>query len=103
MFLCLQTLILRCSCLLVVLTTSLQVSVYAPVENPLTQRWVEVGTFLYFPVEEAHSVLQIADLTMLTKELLPPKEILNGLTSRGMLEMRASSELIYYPNSSALR
>lgn len=54
MFLCLQTLILRCSCLLVVLTTSLQVSVYAPVENPLTQRWVEVGTFLFFPVEEAH-------------------------------------------------
>lgn len=40
---------------------------------------------------------------MLTKELLPPKEILNGLTSRGMLEMRASSELIYYPNFSALR
>ncbi|OWZ68960.1 general transcription factor 3C polypeptide 4 [Cryptococcus neoformans Bt63] len=62
------------SCLLVILTTSLQVSVYAPVENPLTQRWVE-----------------IADLTMLTKELLPPKEILNGLSPQGMLEMRASS------------
>ncbi|KIR77247.1 general transcription factor 3C polypeptide 4 [Cryptococcus gattii EJB2] len=62
------------SCLLVVLTTSLQVSVYGPIENPLTERWTE-----------------IADLTMLTKDLLPPKEIRNGLTPRGVLEMRASS------------
>lgn len=31
---------------------------------------------------------------MLTKDLLPPKEIRNGLTHRGMLEMRASSESI---------
>lgn len=38
--------------------------------------------------------MQIADLTLLTKELLPPKEILNGLSPQGMLEMRASSELI---------
>ncbi|KIR25385.1 general transcription factor 3C polypeptide 4 [Cryptococcus deuterogattii LA55] len=58
----------------VILTTSLQVSVYGPMENPLTQRWTE-----------------IADLTMLTKDLLPPKEIRNGLTHRGMLEMRASN------------
>lgn len=54
MFLRLRTLILRCSCLLVILTTTLQVSVYAPVENPLTQRWVEVGAFLSFSVKEAH-------------------------------------------------
>lgn len=52
MFLGLWTLILRCSCLLVILTTSLQVSVYGPMENPLTQRWTEVGYFLFFfPVE----------------------------------------------------
>lgn len=46
MFLGLWTLILKCSCLLVVLTTSLQVSVYGPIENPLTERWTEVGDFL---------------------------------------------------------
>ncbi|KAK8864379.1 hypothetical protein IAR55_001627 [Kwoniella newhampshirensis] len=61
-------------CLLVVLTSVLQVSVYAPRSDPYAKQWDE-----------------IADLTVLTKDLLEPDRITNGFDERGMLEMRTTS------------
>nr|XP_031863242.1 uncharacterized protein CI109_001115 [Kwoniella shandongensis]KAA5530314.1 hypothetical protein CI109_001115 [Kwoniella shandongensis] len=60
-------------CLLVVLSSVLQVSVYAPRNDPYSKQWDE-----------------IADLTLLTKDLLAPERTSNGLDERGMMEMRTT-------------
>ncbi|WVQ99399.1 hypothetical protein IAU59_006532 [Kwoniella sp. CBS 9459] len=61
-------------CLLVVLSSSMQVSVYAPRNDPYSKQWDE-----------------IADLTALTKAHLPPQATRPELTERGMLELRTST------------
>ncbi|OCF36876.1 hypothetical protein I316_01473 [Kwoniella heveanensis BCC8398] len=61
-------------CLLVVLSSSMQVSVYAPRNDPYSKQWDE-----------------IADLTALTKALLPPQMTQPELTEQGMLELRTTA------------
>ncbi|WVR07016.1 hypothetical protein IAU60_004055 [Kwoniella sp. DSM 27419] len=60
-------------CLLVVMTSNMQVSVYAPRNDPYTKQWDE-----------------IADLTAKTKSMLPSGEAGTELTEKGMLEMRST-------------
>ncbi|WWC94150.1 hypothetical protein V866_000989 [Kwoniella sp. B9012] len=57
--------------LLVVVNSAMQVSVYAPRNDPYTKQWDE-----------------IADLTSIIRGSLPPEALSNGLSVEGMLEMR---------------
>ncbi|WVW83875.1 hypothetical protein I302_105897 [Kwoniella bestiolae CBS 10118] len=57
--------------LLVVLNTNMQVSVYAPRNDPYTKQWDE-----------------IADLTSIIWGSIPPESLVNGLTVEAMCEMR---------------
>ncbi|WVQ82341.1 hypothetical protein IAT38_004469 [Cryptococcus sp. DSM 104549] len=60
-------------CLLVMLSSTLQLSVYAPSSNPATMKWTE-----------------IADLTQMTQSLLLPRNPETGIDPMHMLHMRTT-------------
>ena len=76
------------SCLLVVMTSTLQVSVYAPRRGAASNQWDEVGGTK--PRKYQVADRKIADLTYLTKSLFPKKAKDQPPSVPEVLQMRAT-------------